>query len=129
MESHAAWSCYDVITARKRSCRKVMFLHLSVSHSVHRGVSAQCMLGYTPPRAETPGQTPPGQTPPWADTPPEPPSQKHTPPPTATAVSILLECFFVHIECFTIFRLGQQYFNRPWQCKLYHRNVVKPSQK
>ena len=32
------------------------FLHLSVSHSVHRGggVLLQCMLGYTPP-----GQTPP----------------------------------------------------------------------
>ena len=26
-----------VITARKRSCRKVMFLHLAVSHSVHGG--------------------------------------------------------------------------------------------
>ena len=28
---------YVVFTARKRSCGKVMFLHLSVSHSVHRG--------------------------------------------------------------------------------------------
>ena len=26
---------FDIITARKRSCGKVMFLHLSVSHSVH----------------------------------------------------------------------------------------------
>ena len=26
-----------MITARKQNCGKVMFLHLSVSHSVHRG--------------------------------------------------------------------------------------------
>ena len=32
----------------QRSCGKVMFLHLSVSHSVHRGCLPQCMLGYTP---------------------------------------------------------------------------------
>ena len=61
-----------LITVRKQSCGKVMFLHLSVSHSIHRGVyipacikqiplgrhplpsacwdtpPAQCMLGYTP---------------------------------------------------------------------------------
>ena len=47
-------------------CLKVMFLHLSVSHSVHRGCLPQCMLGYTPPRPDTPpGQTrhpPPQQT-------------------------------------------------------------------
>ena len=36
-----------------------MFLHLSVSHSVHMGCLPQCMLGYTPPRPDTlPGQTP-----------------------------------------------------------------------
>ena len=29
-------TCFLVFTARKRSCGKVMFLHLSVSHSVHR---------------------------------------------------------------------------------------------
>ena len=28
-----------LITTRKRSCGKVMYLHLSFSHSVHRGVS------------------------------------------------------------------------------------------
>ena len=39
---------------------KVMFLHLSVSHSVHTGGGClpQCMLGYTPP--PPPEQTPPG---------------------------------------------------------------------
>ena len=35
-------------TVLKRSCEKVMFLHPSVSHSVHRGCLPQCMLGYTP---------------------------------------------------------------------------------
>ena len=54
----------NVITVRKQSCGKVMFLHLSVSHSVHRGGAVypsmhwsrhslehtpQFMLGYTPP--------------------------------------------------------------------------------
>ena len=58
-----------------------MFLHLSVSHSIHRTVSApvhagihnpcwaDTPTGQTPPlgrhlQADTPGQTPPGQTPP-----------------------------------------------------------------
>ena len=39
-----------VITVRKRSCGKVMFLHLSVSHSVGGGSLPQCMLEYTPGR-------------------------------------------------------------------------------
>ena len=58
-----------IVTVRKRSCGKVMFLHLSVSHSVHRGgCLPQCMLGYnppgkTPPRHHSPGQkSPPLQT-------------------------------------------------------------------
>ena len=67
----------------QRSCGKVMFSHLSVSHSVHRGVSAthtplgrhplpsacwhthppaQCMLGYTPPAQCMLGYTPPSHT-------------------------------------------------------------------
>ena len=43
------------LTARHRSCGKVMFLNLSVSHSVHRGVSVQgvCIPACT-------RQTPPG---------------------------------------------------------------------
>ena len=40
---------------------KVMFLHLSVSHSVQGGVLPQCMMGYTPQQ----------QTPPWQQTPPQ----------------------------------------------------------
>ena len=58
---------------------KVMFLHLSVSHSVHRGVSASVHAGTHPPWV----QTPPGaDTPQEADTPKEAdtPPRKRTPP-------------------------------------------------
>ena len=34
------------ITVLKRSCGKVMFLHLSVSHSVHGGCLPQCICTY-----------------------------------------------------------------------------------
>ena len=47
---------YFFITVRKRSCRKVMFLHLSVSHSVHKGAGSasvhagiHTLLGRHPP--------------------------------------------------------------------------------
>ena len=45
---------------------KVMFLHLSVSHSVHRGVSASVQAGIHPPQSRHPQE----QTPPGAYTPP-----------------------------------------------------------
>ena len=84
-----------------------MFLHLSVSHSVHRGGLPQCMLGYSPPPgagtpqeqapptgADTPSpreQAPPEQVPPRAGTPspkeqapPFPQEAHHTPQQTAT---------------------------------------------
>ena len=61
------------ITIRKQSCGKVMFLHLSVSHSVHRGVSASVHAGihtplgrHPPPPSRNPlgrQPPPPGQTP------------------------------------------------------------------
>ena len=56
----------SIFTVRKWSCRKVMFLHLSVSHSVHRGVSASVHAGiYYPLLGRHPlGRHPPGQTPP-----------------------------------------------------------------
>ena len=47
-----------------------MFLHLSVSHSVHKGGGClpQCMMGYTSPKeADTPLG---GRNPPWEQTPP-----------------------------------------------------------
>ena len=47
-----------------RSCGKVMFLHLCVSHSVHRGVCvSQHALGQTPPGQTLLGRQPPSDTP------------------------------------------------------------------
>ena len=68
------WICLCIFYRPQRSCGKVMFLHLSVSHSVHRGRGClpQCMLGYPPPLAGTP----PGQVHPQANTPPR---QVHPP--------------------------------------------------
>ena len=71
-----------------------MFLHLSVSHSVHRGVSVSVHAGIYHP--------PPGQTPPWADT-PLPSACWDTPPPSACwdtllrTVRITLECILVSV--------------------------------
>ena len=73
----------------QRSCGKVMFLHLYVSHSIYRG------RGYPlgrHPQADTPRQISPGSNPTWAD-----------PPPLSSrwvlqqTVRILLECIFVYI--------------------------------
>ena len=54
-----------IFTARKRSCGKVTFLHLSVSHSVHRGREGLP----SPPLIGRPGGLgrPPRCRPPWAD--------------------------------------------------------------
>ena len=58
-----------VITAGKRSCGKVMFLHLSVSDSVHRrGGSASGAGECTPPLDTPPLDTPPDTHPPWTHT-------------------------------------------------------------
>ena len=83
---------------------KVMFLHLSVSHSVHGGQCLpQYMLGYTPTtsKADTPwsrhlpgADTPQEQTPPRSRPPPReqtpqgadtPPPKEQTPPCTVHA--------------------------------------------
>ena len=47
-------SIIHFFTVCKRSCGKVMFLHLSVSHSVYGGVSTSVHAGIQPPE-----QTPP----------------------------------------------------------------------
>ena len=86
----------NFITGRNEVVAKVIFLHLSVIHSVHRGGVGlpQCMLGYhpwsRPPREQTPPQTRqtplPEQTPPprdQADTPldqADTPQTRQTPP-------------------------------------------------
>ena len=57
-----------LVTVRKRSCGKVMFLHLSASHSVHGGGGGclpQCMRGCTllsrhPPPTAADGTHPSG---------------------------------------------------------------------
>ena len=54
----------DIFTARKRSLGKAMFLHLSVSHSVHRGdvMMSLTVLDRTLPTAPTPWTAPPQST-------------------------------------------------------------------
>ena len=53
----------DIFTVRKRSCGKVMFLHLSVSHSGHRGVYSSMHGGRHTPWADSPWANTPLQTP------------------------------------------------------------------
>ena len=109
----------SIFTGRNEVVAKVIFLHLSVIHSVHRGGLPQCMLGYHHP-------PPPGSRPPWEQTPPHPRDQnpqdqtplEQTPPPDQTPapgsrlqhtvnerpVRILLECILV----FNYFRAGSR---------------------
>ena len=54
-----------LITGRNEIVAKVIFLHLSVIHSVHRGGSASVHAGIPPP----PGSRPPGSDTPWDQTP------------------------------------------------------------
>ena len=76
---HCTACCIQEVYYRPQTkFAKVMFLHVSVSHSVHRGGLPQCMLGYhptppprtsPPPEQAPPEQTPQEQTPPGADSP------------------------------------------------------------
>ena len=56
----------------QRSCGQVMFLHLSVNHSVHRGGGGLC-LGDPPGQRHPPDRDPQTETPPDRD----PPGQRH----------------------------------------------------
>ena len=79
-----------IFTGRNEVVAKVIFLHLSVIHSVHRGVLPQCMLGY-PPGADPPGaDTPPPRSrhPPTAEPPPPGSSPPPPPPPPGADSSI-----------------------------------------
>ena len=82
------WAALTYYYRPQRSCGKVMFLHLSVSHSVHR-----VCVGQTPsPLPADISQHALGQTPHWADisqhvlgqTYPNMHCGRHPPPPTAT---------------------------------------------
>ena len=62
---------FSSFTGHNGVVAKVIFLHLSVIHSVHGGGGLpQCMLGYHPQGADPPEQTPP-TTAPWSRDPPE----------------------------------------------------------
>ena len=86
-QGNLPFSCFTpplLFTVRNSSYGKVMFLHLSVSHSVHRGCLGR----------------PPRQTPPWAATPLGRHPLGSQPPPRARrplqqTVRILLECILV----------------------------------
>ena len=70
-----------VITAANDLWGKVMFLHLSVSHSIHNG---GCLPRQTPPLKQTlPRQTPlgrpPADTPPKQTSPRQPLTSRHSP--------------------------------------------------
>ena len=54
-----------MFTARKRSCGKVMFLHLFLSYSVHGGCLADISQAHS-----SLCKQPPDRHPPWPDTPP-----------------------------------------------------------
>ena len=101
-----------VITGRNKVLAKVIFLHLSVIHSVHRGeYLTRHPRDQTPPRTRHPPRpdTPPDQagtpwdqTPPWDQT--TPPGTRHPPPARRSRhrntvndrpVRILLECILV----------------------------------
>ena len=64
----------SVVTGRNEVVARVIFLHLSVIHSVHGGrVSASVHAGipHTPPGTPPWADTPPRADIPWADTPPK----------------------------------------------------------
>ena len=98
-----SWRCWmflvsciahGVVTVLKRSCGKVMFLHLSVILSTGRGVWTTACWDTQPP-ANPPGRHPLGQTPSPADTP-----RADTPPSRRLllrTVCILLQCILVMI--------------------------------
>ena len=93
------------ITGRNEVLAKVIFLHLSVIHSVHRG--GEYLTRHPPQDQTSPGPDPPGPDTPQADTPrADTPRSRHppeadTPRDTANArpVRILLECILVYIVC------------------------------
>ena len=71
-----------------------MFLHLSVSHSVHRGVPFPVHAGIHPLRQTPPPPADPLGRHPWADTPGQTPPSRRL---LLRTVRILLECILVYL--------------------------------
>ena len=80
-----------IFTGRNEVVAKVIFLHMSVIHSVHRGVCLSACWD-----APAPGTRPPlGTRPPGADTNPPPPGSRLQHTVYERPVRILLECIVV----------------------------------
>ena len=98
-----------------------MFLHLSVSHSVHGRYLPRWILGYLH------GQTPPVQTPPLAQTRPSPPPP--TPAdgmhPTGMHSYILVLVNFCHKNCM---KLKKNWTGENPQCPLRSTTVLSEQQ-
>ena len=97
---HIQFSYNNIFTVRNSNCGKVMFLHLSVSHSVRREVSGQTpSRGRHPPLCRQPSQvdTPLGRHPLGRTPLGRHPPGRHTPPRLLLqrTVRILLECILV----------------------------------
>ena len=90
---------FSFVTAHKRSCGKVMFLHLSVSHSVH-GVGA-CVPHTHPCHACPLACTPPSTYAPLACTAPatHAPSLPCMPPCHACSLPCTLPCHACPLPC------------------------------
>ena len=104
MLSHAKFCRIFFITARKRSCGKVMFLHLSLSHSVFTGGVCLSACWDTPLSGS---HTPRGDV----------PLGRHAPPPSRRlllrTVRILRECILVE----TYFHLKKDLYCISIVCK------------
>ena len=85
---------FSFVTAHKRSCGKVMFLHLSVSHSVHGGWGA--CVPHTPLPCTLPLPCmPPGMYTPWHICPPG----MHTPCYTCPLPAMHAPCHACSLPC------------------------------
>ena len=110
-----------------------MFLHLSVSHSVHRGEGClpQCMLGYTPLGRHPLGRHPLGRYPSGQAPPSRYPLGRHppgqAPPPSRRlllrTVRILLECILVFKFCFLVQSTGRNKSEaKKFECLKSHKS-------
>ena len=121
-----------VITGCNEVVAKVIFLHLSVIHSVHRGGrgSASVHAGIPPPpQADTPipDQTPPGTIPPLGQTPPRADTLgsrlQHTV--YERPVRILLECILVLVYFIIVSSTGGMSKHRSGYLLQFSKNTSR----